>query len=268
MSGPTCWSGRLSFIETGTSLRRDRILHGPSGRDRQVLRRDRARVRRGVAFRCPKPTLSLCERIQKAWAAASPASPASFAFEPALPGRQRPQVRNRQGGSAAGASHRLCVRSRGRPGWTWRSGTLERIAAEGRVLVSHDRRTMLNHFRDRLAAGKSGPGLLVVGQRTSISAVAEAILWAVARPEELTNQAYHLPSFNNRSFPSERSSVNRSGRKDSNLQPPGRNQMTTENHRIERGCYMSSMCVLAIYLSGSRARKTATGENRWLRGKP
>jgi hypothetical protein len=30
----------------------------------------------------------------------------------------------------------------------------ERIAAEGRILVSHDRRTMLNHFRNRLAAGK------------------------------------------------------------------------------------------------------------------
>jgi hypothetical protein len=80
---------------------------------------------------------------------------------------------------------------------------LERIAAEGRILVSHDRRTMLNHFRDRLVAGKSSPGLLVVGQRTSISAVAEAIvtLWAVARPEELTNQAYHLPSLKNHSFP-------------------------------------------------------------------
>jgi Domain of unknown function (DUF5615) len=80
---------------------------------------------------------------------------------------------------------------------------LERIAIEGRILVSHDRRTMLYHFRNRLTAGKSSPGLLVVGQRASIGTVAEAIvtLWAVARPEELTNQAYHLPSLKNHSFP-------------------------------------------------------------------
>jgi predicted nuclease of predicted toxin-antitoxin system len=29
---------------------------------------------------------------------------------------------------------------------------LDRAAAEGRVLVSHDRRTMLNHFRNRAPA--------------------------------------------------------------------------------------------------------------------
>ena len=32
---------------------------------------------------------------------------------------------------------------------------LDRVAVEGRVLVSHDRRTMLDHFRARLAAGKA-----------------------------------------------------------------------------------------------------------------
>jgi predicted nuclease of predicted toxin-antitoxin system len=39
---------------------------------------------------------------------------------------------------------------------------LERAAVADRVLVSHDRRTMLNHFRDRLAVGKSSPGVLIV----------------------------------------------------------------------------------------------------------
>ena len=80
---------------------------------------------------------------------------------------------------------------------------LDRVAAEGRVLVSHDRRTMLNHFRNHLAAGKSSPGLLVVSQGAPIGVVAEAIvvLWAVTRPGELTNQAYHLPSLINHSFP-------------------------------------------------------------------
>jgi len=45
---------------------------------------------------------------------------------------------------------------------------LDRTSAAGRVLVTHDRRTMINHFRARLAAGKSGPGLLVVSQGASI----------------------------------------------------------------------------------------------------
>ena len=34
---------------------------------------------------------------------------------------------------------------------------LERAAVANRVLVSHDRRTMLNHFRDRLAVGEARP---------------------------------------------------------------------------------------------------------------
>src|SRR5438270_48040 len=64
---------------------------------------------------------------------------------------------------------------------------LDRAAAEGRVLVSHDRRTMLKHFRNHLAAGKTSPGLLVVSQGAPIGAVAEAIvvMWAVTKPGEL-----------------------------------------------------------------------------------
>lgn len=52
---------------------------------------------------------------------------------------------------------------------------LDRTALEDRVLVSHDRRTMLNHFRNHLAAGKSSPGLLVVAQDAPTGIVAEAI---------------------------------------------------------------------------------------------
>lgn len=80
---------------------------------------------------------------------------------------------------------------------------LDRAAAEGRVVVTHDRRTMLAYFRDRLAAGKSSPGLIVVAQGTPIGAAAEAIviLWAATRPGELTDQAYHLPSLIVHNFP-------------------------------------------------------------------
>ncbi len=73
---------------------------------------------------------------------------------------------------------------------------LHRAAAEGRVLVSHDRRTMIGHFRDRLASGKSSPGLLIVSQGSAIGEVVEALLyvWALSDPAELRDQAYYLPS--------------------------------------------------------------------------
>ncbi len=59
---------------------------------------------------------------------------------------------------------------------------LDRAAAEGRALVSHDRRTMIDHFRDHLAAGKSSPGLLFVSQGSAIGDVVEAVLyvWALS----------------------------------------------------------------------------------------
>jgi hypothetical protein len=64
---------------------------------------------------------------------------------------------------------------------------LERAAIANRVLVSHDRRTMLGHFRNRLAAGKSSPGLLIVSQGAPIRTVAESIVvvWSVSDPTDL-----------------------------------------------------------------------------------
>jgi Domain of unknown function (DUF5615) len=80
---------------------------------------------------------------------------------------------------------------------------LDRAAGDGRVLVSHDHRTMLDHFRRHLTLGKSSPGLLVVSQRASIGDVVDAlvVLWAVADPAQLRDQAYHLPSLANHVFP-------------------------------------------------------------------
>jgi hypothetical protein len=70
---------------------------------------------------------------------------------------------------------------------------LDRAASDGRVLVSHDLRTMLHHFRSHLAAGKTSPGLLLVSHGESIGEVVEAlvVLWAVTDPGELSDQAYH-----------------------------------------------------------------------------
>lgn len=73
---------------------------------------------------------------------------------------------------------------------------LEIVAGDGRILVSHDRRTMLRHFRDRLTAGKPSPGLLIVAQDAPIAEVMEAllVLWAVANPEDVRDQVVHIPS--------------------------------------------------------------------------
>ena len=80
---------------------------------------------------------------------------------------------------------------------------LEAAEVANRVLVSHDRRTMLNHFRNRLADGKSSPGLLIVSQDAPIGLVVESIvvLWSVSDPAELRDQARHLPSLIRHVFP-------------------------------------------------------------------
>lgn len=80
---------------------------------------------------------------------------------------------------------------------------LERAAAANRVLVSHDRRTMLKHFRNRSTAGMASPGLLIVSQAAAIGPVVESIiiLWSVSDPAELRDQAFHVPSLVRHVFP-------------------------------------------------------------------
>jgi Domain of unknown function (DUF5615) len=54
---------------------------------------------------------------------------------------------------------------------------LELAAQQGRILITHDRRTMTRHFRQRLAAGTSNcPGLFVVPQRSPIGEIVESLL--------------------------------------------------------------------------------------------
>jgi hypothetical protein len=73
---------------------------------------------------------------------------------------------------------------------------LERAAREGRILVSHDRRAMLSHFRARVEAGKSSAGLFVVSQGAPIGLVVGAIVlaWSATEPSEWQDQVHHLPS--------------------------------------------------------------------------
>ena len=72
---------------------------------------------------------------------------------------------------------------------------LERAANEGRILLTHDRRTMLAHFRRWLESGKSSPGLLVVAQSALLGPVVSAIIliWSASSPSDWRDQVHHLP---------------------------------------------------------------------------
>ena len=54
---------------------------------------------------------------------------------------------------------------------------LDRAASNVRILVSHDRRTMLQHFRGHLTTGKSSPGILIVSQGAPIGQVVESLIY-------------------------------------------------------------------------------------------
>jgi hypothetical protein len=70
------------------------------------------------------------------------------------------------------------------------------IAAEqGRILVTHDFRTMPRHFGEFLEAGRSSPGVFLVKGRTPLAQVIEALVlvWAASDPEEWKNRILEIP---------------------------------------------------------------------------
>lgn len=71
---------------------------------------------------------------------------------------------------------------------------LVRAAAEGRVLVSHDRRTMPHHFAAFVAHSHS-PGVILVSQNMSVRQVAEelVLIWEASAAEEWTDVILALP---------------------------------------------------------------------------
>jgi predicted nuclease of predicted toxin-antitoxin system len=79
---------------------------------------------------------------------------------------------------------------------------LEFAAAQGRILVTHDRRTMADHFRDRLATGKSSPGVFVVSQFAPLAESVDSLVtvWSASNPEEWQNQLRYLPSLARHSY--------------------------------------------------------------------
>jgi predicted nuclease of predicted toxin-antitoxin system len=73
-------------------------------------------------------------------------------------------------------------------------GVLALAASQGRILVTHDRRTMPMHFAEFIAARPS-PGVLVVPQSLPVaSAVNDLLLiWFTTEAEDWVNRICFLP---------------------------------------------------------------------------
>ena len=73
---------------------------------------------------------------------------------------------------------------------------LKRTAEEGRILVTHDKRSMPRHFAAFIAEGHSSPGVLVViPQDAPLARVVETLvlIWADGRPEDWVNVITKIP---------------------------------------------------------------------------
>jgi hypothetical protein len=71
---------------------------------------------------------------------------------------------------------------------------LERATQEGRIVVSHDRRTMPHHFAAFIATQTSA-GVIIVPKSLSIRQAVEdlILIWAASEADEWVNQINSLP---------------------------------------------------------------------------
>ena len=79
---------------------------------------------------------------------------------------------------------------------------LEIAASQERILITHDRRTMIDHFRNRLEQGKTSPGVFLFSQFEPMGPIVEALVmvWAASEPVEWANQIRYLPSLSRHVF--------------------------------------------------------------------
>lgn len=66
-------------------------------------------------------------------------------------------------------------------------------ADEGRILVSHDKKTMPSHFGDFIAK-RTSPGVIIVPQYMSVAEAAEGLVlvWSASEASEWTNRIFWL----------------------------------------------------------------------------
>lgn len=67
-------------------------------------------------------------------------------------------------------------------------------ASEGRILVTHDRRTMPHHFAEFIAV-ETCPGLIVISQKAPVGTIIDdlILIWHVSEPSEFLNSVRTLP---------------------------------------------------------------------------
>jgi Domain of unknown function (DUF5615) len=67
-------------------------------------------------------------------------------------------------------------------------------AREGRILLSHDYKTMPGHFRD-FVSKHSSPGVFLVPQTLPVAQTIDALIliWAASEAEEWANRLIYLP---------------------------------------------------------------------------
>ena len=88
----------------------------------------------------------------------------------------------------------LTIREAGLAG-TLDPAVLAWAAAEGRIVLTHDTRTIAGHAYERLEGGQAMPGVIEVPDLMSIGqAIEEIILIAqLAEPEEIRDRVLRLP---------------------------------------------------------------------------
>ena len=71
---------------------------------------------------------------------------------------------------------------------------LLQAARQGRILVSHDRRTMPGHFSEFIAT-ETSPGLILVPQHLPVNQAADELIliWSATEAEEWVNSICYLP---------------------------------------------------------------------------
>lgn len=71
---------------------------------------------------------------------------------------------------------------------------LAKAADQGRVLVTHDRKTMPTHFAEFIATEESS-GVIIIPQKLSVSAAVEdlILIWVASESEEWINRIKSIP---------------------------------------------------------------------------
>jgi hypothetical protein len=68
-------------------------------------------------------------------------------------------------------------------------------AAQDRILVTHDFRTMPRHFAEFVVARETSPGVFLVKQQSPLASVIEdlVLIWTVSMPEDWKNRLVVIP---------------------------------------------------------------------------